>query len=279
MPRRRSLLVLLVASVVLAPACSDDSSTADGGDGDDGAVELTAAEQELADAFAGEFADEEDGLGVTADEGACMARVLMAELGAAPFEEAGVTAADLGGDETPGQLLGEGAVNQAQADAIYTGWEGCADLVTAFADSFQAGYEADDATRACFQSGLEEDDLLREYVIASFTKDEELSAEEPPLSAVISLIATCTSSGGDASTDVLVDSIASSLAASGSVTADEARCLAESILETVGADALRQSADDGDFSDATPEVQQAIVDALATAATTCDVPLSKLGRG
>ncbi len=197
MSRRRRLATVLVAPVVALAACRAGSSASSSGDTDPTGApgELTGAERELADAFAGEFADEEDGLGVTTEEGACMARVLMAELGADPFEEAGVTAEDLGGGETPGQLLGEGAISGAQADAIYTGWEACADLVSAFADSFQAGYEADDATRVCFQTGLEEDDLLRAYLIASFTRDEELDPSQPPVSDVISLIATCTTGG------------------------------------------------------------------------------------
>lgn len=194
MPRRRPLLVLLIAMTTVVAACSDDkTSTAGGGDPAD--IELTAAEQELADAFAASFADEVDGFGVTAEEGDCLAAVLMDELGADPFDEAGVTPEDLDGADTPGALLGEGAVSEDQADAIYTRWEDCVDLNAAFADGFEREYETDAATRECFQSGLEEGDLLREYVIISFTSSEELDPSQPPLSDLISLISTCTTGG------------------------------------------------------------------------------------
>jgi len=275
--RRWTLLVSLVVFALVGAACG-------GGDGGDPATaELTKEEQAFADAFAKGFTDETDGFGVSDTQGECLARVIMAELGTGPFEEAEVTPEDLEGEETPGQLLGDGAVSDEQADAIYTGWEDCADLDAVFADGFQREYDADEATRSCFEAGLAEHDLMRAYMVASFTSGEELDPAEPPLADMVEVITTCTGEGeqgeGGGSSDALVSSIADSLAAGGTITAAQAQCLAESIVDTVGAEELLAGGAEGDFTDASPELQQAVIAAITTAATACDVPLSQLGAG
>jgi hypothetical protein len=280
MRRNRTLLVLALLALLalVAAACSsgDDDDAGDGGSPTEDR-ELTDEEQAFADAFAADFSDADDGLGVSAEDGDCLATVLMAELGTEPFDDADVTPEDLGGDESPGQLLGDGAITEEQADAIYTGWEDCVDLNAAFAESFQKEYEADDATGECFRTGLAEGDLMRAYMIASFTSGEELDSTQPPLKDIVALIGTCTATDTGGSASVLVDSIAQSLTANGAITAEEAQCLAQSIVDTVGADQLLQGAADGDLASASPEVQQAVVAAITTAAGACNVPLSKLG--
>jgi len=280
MRRNRALLVLLALTALVAAACSsgdDDADAGEGGSTTTEKVELTDEEQAFADAFAVDFSNADDGLGVTAEDGDCLATVLMAELGTEPFDDADITPEDLGGDESPGQLLGEGAITEEQADAIYTGWEDCVDLNAAFAESFQKEYEADDATGECFRTGLAEGDLMRAYMIASFTSGEELDSTQPPLKDIVALIGTCTATDTGGSATVLVDSIAQSLTANGAITAEEAQCLAQSIVDTVGADQLLQGAADGDLANASPEVQQAVVAAITTAAAACNVPLTKLG--
>jgi hypothetical protein len=278
MRRNRTFLVLLALLALVAAACSsgDDPEAGDGGSATEDR-ELTDEEQAFADAFAADFSDVDDGLGVSAEDGDCLATVLMAELGTEPFDDADVTPEDLGGDEAPGQLLGEGAITEEQADAIYTGWEDCVDLNAAFAKSFQTEYEADDATGECFRAGLAESDLMRAYMVASFTSGEELASTQPPLKDLVALIGTCTADDTGGSAAVLVDSIAQSLTANGSITAEEAQCLAQSIVDTVGSDQLLQGAANGDLANASPEVQQAVVAAITTAAAACNVPLSKLG--
>lgn len=273
------LLALLALLAVLATACSggDDDDAADGGSTTTTEATLSDEEQAFADAFAADFSDADDGLGVTAEEGDCLATVLMAELGTERFDDAGVAPEDLGGDESPGQLLGEGAITEDQANAIYTGWEDCVDLDVAFAESFQKEYDADDATGECFRTGLADGDLMRKYMVASFTSGEELDSTQPPLKDIVALIGTCTAGDTGGSATVLVDSIAQSLAANGAITAEEAQCLAQSIVDTIGADKLLQGAANGDLASASPEVQQAVVAAITTAAGACDVPLSKLG--
>lgn len=265
--RRTTPAALLLALALVGAGCGGDDA------------ELTSEEQAYADAFAADFADEDDGLGVSASEGDCLATVVMAELGVEPFDDAKVEPEDLSGDETPGQLLGEGAVTDAQAEAIYADWESCVDLTATFADGFQTEYETDDDTRECFRAGLAEEDLMRDYMVASFTRGEELTPSESPLKELVALIADCTASDTGGSGGVLVDSIAESLAAGGSVTDEQAQCLAQSIVDTIGADKLLESVGDGDLANAPPEVQQAVVDAIAEAAAACGVPLSQLGEG
>lgn len=248
-----------------------------GGDGGDPATaELTKEEQAYADVLATELADKTDGLGVSAKQGKCMSNVIMAELGTGPFEEADVKPKDLAGSETPGQLLGDGAVSEEQAGDIYEAWGECADLVAVFAESAATEYEADAAAQACIEKGLETDDLMRAFIVESFVSDEEPDPGQAPLKDMVKLITECTASG-DGTGGALVESIAQSLAEGGTLTPDEAQCLAQSIVDTVGADELLAGVSDGDFSNATPEMQQAIVESITGAAAACNVPLSKLG--
>lgn len=275
----RLALVLTLFALVGAACGGDDGSEETKGSSDGAGVELTEDEQAYADVFAEDFADEDDGFGVSADDADCMAAAVMGELGTDPFEDADVQAEDLSGDDTPGQLLGEGAVSMEQAEAIYAGWTDCVDLDAVFADSFRKEYEGDAATAECFRSGLEEDDLMQAYVVASFTSGDELDPSEPPLKSIVALVATCTANGEDGSGGALVDSIASSLAASGSLTDEQASCLAQSIVDQIGADELLEGAADGDLKNASPELQSAVVQAVVAAAESCGVPLSDLGGG
>lgn len=263
--RRTTAIALFALFAVAGAAC--------GGDGEAG---LSKEEQAYADAFAEDLADSTDGLGVSPKQGDCMGAAIMEELGTEPFEEAEVTPKDLAGSDTPGQLLGEGTVSTEQAEAIYDAWGDCADLTAVFADSIAAEYEGDAAARTCLSEGLAEDDLMREFMVESFTSGEEPDPATSPLKDLVTLITRCTASG-DGSGGALVDSIAQSLAEGGTLTDDEAQCLAQSIVDTVGAEELLAGVADGDFSQATPEMQQAIVQSITGAAAACNVPLSKLG--
>ena len=263
---RRTIAIALFALLAVAGA----------GCGGDGEAGLSKEEQTYADAFAEDLADATDGLGVSPKQGDCMGTAIMEELGTEPFEEADVSPKDLAGSETPGQLLGEGTVSTEQAEAIYGAWGDCADLTEVFADSIAAEYEGDATARKCLSDGLAEGDLMREFMVESFTSGEEPDPSTSPLKDLVALITRCTASG-DGSGGALVDSIAQSLAEGGTLTDDEAQCLAQSIVDTVGAEELLAGVADGDFSKATPEMQQAIVQSITGAAAACNVPLSKLG--
>lgn len=266
---RTAPIALLTLLAVTAAGCGGSSSKG-------AEAELTKEEQAYADAFAEDLADSTDGLGVTAKQGDCMSRVIMAELGTEPFEKADVSPKDLAGEETPGQLLGEGAVSEEQAGSIYDEWADCGDMTAVFAKSIAAEYEGDAEVTKCLEDGLREDDLMRTFMVDSFTSDEEPDPGKGPLKDLVTLITTCTASG-DGSGGALVDSIAESLAEGSTLTPEEAQCLAQSIVDTVGADELMAGVGDGDFSQASPELQQAIVQSITGAAAACNVPLSKLG--
>lgn len=260
---------LLTVLAVVGAACGGGGST--GAD-----ATLNKDEQAYADAFAKDLADQTDGLGVSAKQGDCMGTVIMAELGTGPFEKAKVTPKDLGGEKTPGQLLGEGTVSEEQAGSIYDAWSDCGDMTAVFANSIAAEYDGDATAKKCLQDGLRENDLMRSFMVDSFTSGEEPDPAKSPLKDLVSLITRCTTSG-DGSGGALVDSIAQSLGSGGSLTAEESQCLAQSIVDTVGADKLLAGVSGGDFSKASPELQQAIVQSITKAAAACNVPLSKLG--
>jgi hypothetical protein len=266
--RRTQRLLTIVALVAFAAACGSD-------DGD----ELSKEEQAYADAFAEDFADADDGIGVDADEADCMASAIMQEIGTEPFEDADVTTKDLSGDETTGQLLGDGAITTEQAESIYAAWEDCADIPAAFASGAEAQFDADAEGVACIEDGLRDGDALRDYMVESFTSGDEPDPTSPGLSGIIALVMDCTGEGEDGAGGAFVDSIAESLAEDGSITQVQARCMAQSIVDTVGVQALLEGGAGGDFESASPELQQQIVTAITGAAGACDVPLSQLGGG
>ena len=73
------------------------------------------------------------------------------------------------------------------------------------------------------------------------------------------------------------DAIAASFSAGGAVTEEQAQCLAQSIVDSMGLRALNDVGAGADFSNASPEVQQQLVEAVSDAAAACDVPVSQLG--
>ncbi len=121
--------------------------------------------------------------------------------------------------------------------------------------------------------GIEDQDLARNGYQASFTTDEDT----PPDDVLQELIALVEDCGGTAVTDALTESIAESLAADGTLTAEQATCVAQGVLDALGADRMLELSGSGDFDDASPEVQAELGEALAAAASVCDVPLNTLG--
>lgn len=268
-----SLSVLLLGVV----ACSDGGGDGDTDAGDDPKeVELTDAEQEYADAFAATLADDTNGLAVEPDEAACMGAAVMAELGVDPFEEADVTADDVGGGEetnSPGEVLGDGVISEAQANAIIDVWvDGCVDLSQALAESAGLGFGLDEAGQTCFAEGLAEDDLARKLIRPSFTSAD--GAPDPAAAAAATqLVDSCSAGEGSA----IVDAMAESIAADSDLTAEQAQCIAQEMLDDIGLERLAELSADGTLDDADPEVQQEIAGAVLKASGTCDVPLSALG--
>ena len=255
---RAAVAPLLV--VLAAAACSGEGG-------------LSSRERELADAFARDLADEDDGLGVGEEGGVCIGEAIMEELGSEPFDEAGVEPDDIG-DEPPGQLLGAGTVSDEQADAIVAAWRDCVDLSAAFAEQGRDEFGLDDAGVACFEEALRGDDVLDRYLHVSFTSDRPEDAESA-LSGIVGLVQSCTAAEG--SGGILVDSIAASLAADGQLTAEQAPCVAQQVVDIMGAERLLEITGVGEFETAAPEVQEEFAQAIIDATTACGIPPSQLG--
>jgi hypothetical protein len=267
--RSRLLIPLVLASVLVLGACGSDG-------GEEG---LDEDEQAYADAWSATLADgDEDDIQLTDGEADCMGDAVMAELGVEPFEEAGVEADEINqdgdDDDSPGEVLGDGVVSEDQANAVLDVWEGCADLPDAFAGSVATEFDLDDEGRACVTEGLEEQDLVRKGFLTSFTTDDDTPSDDV-VEALIDLVGEC--GGSTATDDQLVESIASSLSEDGSLDQDDATCIAEQVVDDIGADRLIELTGAGDFADAPPEVQAEIGAALSTAAGACGVPLDALG--
>jgi hypothetical protein len=267
--RRLAVASVLVLGVV---ACANEGDDA----GEDGPRGLTAEEQDFADAWSTTLQDEEDGFAVPAADADCMGAAIMAELGTKPFEDADVTVAEIGDDSganSPGEVLGEGVISDEQADAILDSWdEDCVDLAEVLADSAGSDFDLDPEGLACFADGLGEGDLARNLLRPSFTSSSDDPGEEA-LGQIIGILDAC----GDGEGGVLVDSIADELAADGSMTEEDAQCIAQGVLDDLGVDRLTELTASGSFEDADPEAQQEITGSLLTAAAECDVPVSAFG--
>ena len=271
-------LLLVVGAFALVSACASDGS--DSGDasggGDEGGDDLTGEEQEFADAFAAGLVEDDGGLGVAADEADCMATAVMAELGVEPFEEAEVTADDIesSGDSSPGDLLGDDAVTQDQADAIIAVWGAdCVDLVQVMIRSAGSELDLDPEGKACLESGLGEDDLAAALLAGAFTSADGTPAE----AAVQDFLALLDECGESTGSNPIVESIASELAADGSLTQEQADCLAQGVVDEIGSERLGELFAAGDFEDIGAEAQNEVTGALLQAAVACDVPVSAFG--
>jgi hypothetical protein len=251
---------LLVAAVLLVAACTDDGG-------------LSAQEQELADAFAADLSDGDDGFGVDADAGQCIGDAIMEELGEEPFEEAGVEPEDVEGEESPGELLGGGTVSDDTADVIVERWFDCVDMAATFAAEARDEFGLDDEGVACFEDALRDNGVLVRYLHVSFTSD---SAEEAQavLGSIVGLVQGCTA--GEEGGGILVDSIAASLAEDGRLTPEQAQCVAQQVVDILGPERLIEVTG-GSFETAPAEVQDEFAAAILQAATACGIPPAQLG--
>jgi hypothetical protein len=272
MTRRRSFIALLGA-VVLLGACADESTSGSGGGGDGGGG-LSAEEQAYADAFAVGLEDDEDGFGVAPDDAQCMADAVMAELGVEPFEDAGVEPGDIepAADSSPGALLGSGAVTDAQANAILDEWEDCVDVLDMLVASGGSEFELDPEGEACFRDGLAEGELYRGLLLSSF-KNEDAEPDQETIAALLTVLEDC---GGDDG-GPLVDGIAAELRAGTALTEEQARCLAQGVIDEIGVDRMSELFGSGAFEDLDADGQSEVTGALLQAAAACDVPLSAFG--
>lgn len=210
-----------------------------------------------------------------------MGKAIMAELGVERFEEAGVEPSDIHvegaeEDDSPGQLLGDGAVTEAEAAAILDTWEAdCADVAALFAQAGAEEFGLEGDGLACLEDRLREDGLARTALMASFTDDDEDPPEEV-LTELVAALASCSEEGGGLN-DTLVDSMAESIAADGELDEEQSRCVAQGMLDALGIERLMElGVSDGLDSGASPEVQQEVAQAVLQAASDCDVPLSSL---
>jgi hypothetical protein len=277
---RRTRLVSVVAVVALLglAACGDD----DGGEGGGSSDDLTTEEQAFADAWAKVLSDtDDDGFVFAEDDAQCMGEAIMAEIGTAPFDDAGLEPADVGGeddgdDDSPGELLGTGTISDDQATAILDVWDGCTDLNAAFVELLAAGADLDDEAQSCIEDRLDDDDLVRAGFMASLTSED---SEPPPevATALVTVVGTC---GGDGSGQggLIVDSIAESLAADGRLDETQSQCMAQAMVDAIGMDRLVELGVSGSgLDDAGADEQQELAGAVLEAAEACDVPLSTLG--
>ena len=263
-PRALTVVVLAILVPTLAVAAC--------GGGDDG---LSAEEQRYADAFARDLADGDDGLAVDDEEGQCVGDAIMRELGTGPFKEAKVEPADLAGDESPGELLGKGAVSDDQAKVIAEEWNECVDLPDVFAHQASDQFVARRGRRRLLRGRAPRELGARRVpprVVHERRRRRRPGGAEPDRGPRAAVLGRRAATGG-----VLVDAIAASLAEDGTLTSEEATCVAQHVVDEVGADKLVGIGGGESLADAPEDVQKDFATAIVNAAESCGLDLSKIG--
>src|SRR3546814_17174131 len=109
--------------------------------------------------------------------------------------------------------------------------------------------DIDDEAKACLAKGVNEEGLALEGLRPSFTS-ESSDPSTAVLTAITGLVQECAGSDGGGP---LVDSIAESLAADGSITAEQAQCVSQAMIHEIGVDRLiALGMDDGAQAAPTP---------------------------
>ena len=264
---RRTLLLLLAlaAPAALLAACGDDD---DSGGGDEDAYRA---------AWVTNLTDSEDGLQVEREDAECMAQALVDELGTEAFVDADVTPEEVAEGDSPGELLGDGVIPEEDARAVLDGWDDCTDVGRLLAEGAQEDFGLDADGVTCLAEGLDERGIAADLLVVSFTSSGEGGPEdETVLRDFTLLVDEC--SAGDGEGGALVDAFASSLVSDGNITEEQAQCLAQHTVDTIGRERLLElSLEDGEFSDAPADVQGEVTQALIAAAVECDVPVSAFG--
>jgi hypothetical protein len=253
--------------VAVLSACGSSGESDDDDASDAGSDGLSAEEQAFVDAWSASLQDSEEGFSVERPADAdCMAEAMMAEVGIEPFEDAGVTPDDIGTDAAPGELLGDGVISDEQADAILMTWsEDCTDLAALMGDAAASEFGADAEGAQCLSEGLETEGLIVDLLRPSFTQE----SDEPDPTTQATFFELFDECG------VLVVSLANGLSADGSMTEAQAMCVAQAVVDEVGAAPLIEMSDD----DASEADEQALNQAWLQAALSCGVDASSFGGG
>jgi hypothetical protein len=265
---RRTLLALLAlaAPAAVLGACGDD-----GGGG------LSAEEREYADAWAVNLSEDDDGIRADDDDAECMAVALVEGIGIEVFEEHDVAPEDVEDGDSPGEMVGDGVIPEADARTVVQGWEECADLPLLFAESAREDFQLDDDGVACVSERLAGSDAFETVMVAAFTSGDGEPEDDRAAAELVTVVTDCSSGADGEGGGVLVDSVAESLLADGNLDEAQAQCLAQSIVDTIGQERLiEQSLESGDFESAPPEFQQEMAEAVVAAAGECGVPPSAL---
>src|SRR3546814_3271280 len=110
-----------------------------------------------------------------------------------------------------------------------------------FAEGMGEEMDIDDEAKACLAEGVNEEGLALEGLRPSFTSESSDPSTEV-LTAITGLVQECAGSDGGGP---LVDSIAESLAADGSITEEPAQCVAQAMIDETGVDRLMELGVDG----------------------------------
>jgi hypothetical protein len=260
--RPSPLAAVVIVAAVLVAGCGGGSS------------KLSPLAQKYADSFAKHLSDKTESFGATPTQATCMGEAIMRELGTKPFVTKKVTPADVDTGKSPGELLGAGVVTQKQAAAITKRWDGCVDLPKVLANQLTPQFTLSATSKACLEKALGKGDVATRYLEVSFT-GSDVKASASVLSDMFGLVQTCTSDASHKG-GYFVDTMSASLAEGGKLTAEQAECVAQHVVDAVGVPKLAQVSSAGSSGTVSKALAAEFNKAVLEAGTTCGVPASLL---
>ena len=258
MPRTRFLVLLLLPVALVA--CGDDG----GGAGDEYAAAFAAA------------ARDDESFGATEAESECLGDAVVDVVGVDELEKV-TTPAEIRKD--PEAELDDLGIDLDgdQADELADKTLDCVDGKELIERIFTADSDTkvDDEARECIDDAYDED-TFHDLLAATFAEGDE-AGEDARFAKFFTSLTSCVSdesgSGG-----VFVDAIATELQQGSDLTKTEATCIAQEVVNTLGAEKLVDLGLAGDFEDAPAAAQQEVTSAIINALPPCNVAPSRLGN-
>jgi hypothetical protein len=264
MRNRLLVLISVVLAVGLLASCGSSEK------------KVSAKAKPYAAAYAKQFSDKEKGVGLTKKQGTCVGDAIMKVLGAEPFTKAKVKPSEIGGTQTTGQLLGKYAPSDKDAEEIADGWQECVDLPKLLATQLAPQFKLSTKARTCLQDDMDKGDLAKRQIEASFTKPSKTESAKV-ITDLYELVQSCTAVKGKGG--YFVDSMTASLTSSGKVTADQAKCVAQSVVDELGTKKLAEISVTGAQGSASTSLQNAFATAVQKAGKACNIPDELLQGG
>jgi len=183
----RSLVLVIGVVLVFAAGCGDDDSEGGGTDtGSESEGDLSDEERAYVDAAVDGYDAERDAP-MTEDDARCMATSMVQGIGVDRLEEMGITPESFSEDGD----LPEGALTEADAEAMVSEIAGCIDLQELFLAGFTEDESLSPETVECLADQFDEDLVTRLMVVLLSQGEDALSEGSGPGAELMEAYLAC----------------------------------------------------------------------------------------